>query len=90
MPGLYWRGATRDGALASMFLGLVSAVVFGALNYFNITLFGYNFGNMPLHFSFYPSCHIRLWPWYVVSMFTQKTTEKILDETQTGWYISKQ
>jgi len=26
----------------------------------------------------------------VVSMATKKTAEKILDETQTGWYISKQ
>jgi SSS family solute:Na+ symporter len=25
----------------------------------------------------------------VVSIATKKTTEKILDETQTGWYISK-
>jgi len=42
LAGLYWRGATKDGALASMTLGLVSAVVFGALNYFKITVLGYN------------------------------------------------
>ncbi|MGA9029147.1 MAG: sodium:solute symporter family protein, partial [Methanoregula sp.] len=89
LAGLYWRGATRDGALASMFLGLVSSVVFGALNYFNITLFNYNYGNLPLHFSFYPLV-ISLVAMYVVSMFTRKTSEKVLDETQTGWYISKQ
>ena len=72
LAGLYWRGATRDGALASMFLGLVSSVVFGALNYFNITLFNYNYGNLPLHFSFYPLV-ISLVAMYVVSMFTRKT-----------------
>ena len=88
LAGLYWRGATRAGALASMFLGLVSAVVFGALNYFNITLFGYNYGNLPLHFSFYPLV-ISVVAMYVVSIFSQKTSEKVLDETQTGWYISK-
>ena len=26
----------------------------------------------------------------IVSMLTKKTAEKILNETQTGWYISKQ
>jgi SSS family solute:Na+ symporter len=88
LAGLYWRGATRDGALASMFLWLVSSVMFGALNYFNITLFNYNYGDLPLHFSFYPLV-IAVVAMYVVSMFTQKTSEKILDETQTGWYISK-
>jgi SSS family solute:Na+ symporter len=88
LAGLYWRGATRDGALASMFLGLASSVVFGALNYFNITLFNYNYGDLPLHFSFYPLV-ISIVAMYVVSMFTQKTSEKVLDETQTGWYISK-
>ena len=88
LAGLYWRGATRDGALASMLLGLVSAVVIGALNYFQITLFGYNFGNIPLHFSFYPLV-ISVVAMYVVSMFSAKTSDKVLDETQTGWYISK-
>jgi SSS family solute:Na+ symporter len=88
LAGLYWRGATRDGALASMSLGLVSAVVFGALNYFKITLLGYNFANIPVHFSFYPFI-IAIVVMYVVSILTQKTDPKILDETQTGWYISK-
>src|SRR5208337_1501523 len=88
LAGLYWRGATRDGALASMLLGLLSAVAIGALNYFQITLFGYNYGNLPLHFSFYPLI-ISIVAMYVVSMFSQKTSDKVLDETQTGWYISK-
>jgi SSS family solute:Na+ symporter len=89
LAGLYWRGATRDGALASMTLGLVSAVVFGALNYFKITVLGYNFTNLPVHFSFFPFV-ISIVVMIFVSMLTQKTDQKILDETQTGWYISKQ
>ncbi|HNX17919.1 MAG TPA: sodium:solute symporter family protein [Methanoregula sp.] len=89
LAGLYWRGATREGALASMALGLASALVFGALNYFKITLCGYNFATIPVHFSFYPLI-ISVVVMVVVSMITKKTDTKILDETQTGWYISKQ
>ena len=36
LAGLYWRGATREGALASMSLGLVTALLFGFLNYFKV------------------------------------------------------
>ncbi|MFA5332652.1 MAG: sodium:solute symporter family protein [Methanoregula sp.] len=89
LAGLYWRGATRDGALASMVAGLASALVFGALNYFKISVLGYNFADLPVHFSFIPFI-IAIVVMYVVSSFTPKTDEKILDETQTGWYISKQ
>ena len=88
LAGLYWRGATKDGALASMTLGLVSAVVFGALNYFKITVLGYNFADLPVHFSFIPLI-ISIVVMVVVSRFTTKTHEKILDETLTGWYITK-
>jgi len=88
LAGLYWRGATREGALVSMTVGLLSAVIFGALNYFKITVFGYNFANLPVHFSFIPFI-IAIVLMIVVSMCTQKTDPKILDETQTGWYISK-
>jgi SSS family solute:Na+ symporter len=89
LAGLYWRGATRQGALVSMTVGLLSAVIFGALNYFKITVLGYNFANLPVHFSFIPFI-LAVLLMIVVSMCTQKTDKKILDETQTGWYISKQ
>jgi SSS family solute:Na+ symporter len=89
LAGLYWRGATKAGALASMSIGLVTSLVFGALNYFSIVLFGYNFAKIPMHFSFYPLV-ISLLAMLIVSLLTGKTHEKILDETQTGWYISKQ
>ena len=89
LAGMYWRGATRQGALAAMSLGLVTALVFGFLNYFKVVFDGVDFAKIPLHFSFY-SFVIAIIAMIVVSMVTKKTTEKILDETQTGWYISKQ
>ena len=88
LAGLYWRGATREGALASMSLGLVSALLFGFLNYFKIKAMGINFATIPLHFSAYAFI-ISILAMVIVSLFTKKTSEKILDETLTGWYISK-
>jgi SSS family solute:Na+ symporter len=89
LAGMYWRGATRQGALAAMSLGLVTALVFGFLNYFKVVFAGVDFAKIPLHFSFY-SFVIAIIAMIVVSMATKKTAEKILEETQTGWYISKQ
>jgi SSS family solute:Na+ symporter len=88
LAGLYWRGATRQGALVSMSLGLVSALLFGFLNYFKIKAMGIDFATIPLHFSAYAFI-ISLVTMIVVSLLTKKTAVKILDETQTGWYISK-
>jgi len=88
LAGLYWRGATSQGALAAMSLGLVSSLIFGFFNYLKIVIFGVDFANIPLHFSFYAFV-IAIIAMIVVSMATKKTAEKILDETQTGWYISK-
>jgi len=83
LAGLYWRGATREGAIAAMALGLISALFFGGLSYFKIQLIA-----MPMHFSFYAFV-ISLFAMIVVSMVTKKTSEKVLDETMTGWYIRK-
>lgn len=83
LAGLYWRGATRDGAIAAMALGLISALFFGGLSYFKINLIA-----MPMHFSFYAFV-ISLIAMIVVSMVTKKTSDKVLDETMTGWYIRK-
>jgi len=88
LAGLYWRGATRDGALASMALGLVSALTFGFLNYFKVKALGIDFAAIPLHFSAYAFV-ISLLAMIVVSLLTKKTDSAILDETQTGWYIAK-
>jgi SSS family solute:Na+ symporter len=88
LAGLYWRGATREGALASMSLGLVTALLFGFLNYFKVKVMGIDFAAIPLHFSAY-AFMISFVAMVVVSLLTKKTAEKILDETLTGWYISK-
>jgi len=83
LAGLYWRGATREGAIAAMALGLISALFFGGLSYFKIKLIA-----MPMHFSFYAFV-ISLLAMIVISMVTKKTSDKVLDETMTGWYIRK-
>ncbi len=83
LAGLYWRGATREGAIASMALGLISSLFFGGLSYFKIKLFA-----MPMHFSFYAFV-ISVLAMIIVSIMTTKTPDKVLDETMTGWYIRK-
>ncbi|PKL64245.1 MAG: sodium:solute symporter [Methanomicrobiales archaeon HGW-Methanomicrobiales-3] len=88
LAGLYWRGATREGALASMALGLVAALLFGFLNYFKVVALGIDFAKIPLHFSAYAFI-ISIIAMVVVSLLSKKTDEKILNETLTGWYISK-
>nr|WP_319375862.1 sodium:solute symporter family protein [uncultured Methanoregula sp.] len=89
LAGLYWRGATREGALASMTLGLIASLAFGFLNYFKIKALGIDFAAIPLHFSAYAFV-VSLLAMVIVSLLTKKTEGKILDETQTGWYISRQ
>ena len=81
LAGLYWRRATREGALASMALGLIVSVVFGGISYFKL-------GKLPMHFSFYAFV-IAVIAMIVVSLLTKPTSEKVLDETMTGWYIQK-
>jgi SSS family transporter len=88
LAGLYWRGATREGALAAMALGLITSLTFGMLNYAKVVTFGIDFGKIPLHFSAY-SFVIAILAMIIVSLLTKKNAEKVLDETQTGWYISK-
>jgi SSS family solute:Na+ symporter len=88
LAGLYWRGATREGALAAMSLGLVSSLTFGMLNYIKASVLGIDFGTIPLHFSAY-SFIIAIFAMIIVSLLTKKTTDRVLDETQTGWFISK-
>jgi SSS family solute:Na+ symporter len=59
------------------------------LNYVKATVLGIDFGKIPLHFSAY-SFIIAILAMVIVSLLTKKTSEKVLDDTQTGWYISKQ
>jgi SSS family solute:Na+ symporter len=89
LAGLYWRGATREGAIAAMAIGVVSSLTFGRLNYVKATAFGINFGTIPLHFSAY-SFILAILAMVLVSLLTKKTNEKVLDATLTGWFISKE
>jgi len=88
LAGLYWRGATREGALAAMALGLISSLAIGFLNYFKTVALGIEFAKIPMHFSFYAFV-IAILAMIIVSVLTAKTSENVLNETQTGWYFSK-
>jgi len=76
--GLYWRRATREGALASMILGLVGVFAFSYYAKF--------VAPMPMHPSIYGFA-ISVAAMIVVSLMTKKPTEKLLDETSTGMFI---
>ncbi|TAJ43911.1 sodium:solute symporter family protein [Methanofollis fontis] len=78
LAGLYWRGATREGALASMAIGLVSG---GALGYWY-----YVVEKLPVHFSLY-AVILSAVAMVVVSLATQKTDHRVLDATLTGGFI---
>jgi len=81
LAGLYWRRATRQGAIAAMALGLGSALVFGGISYFKIA-------SLPVHFSLY-GFFIALGSMIVVSLLTRPHSEEVLNKTMTGWYIRK-
>jgi Na+/proline symporter len=81
LAGLYWRRATREGALASMGLALIVSLIFGGISYFKVA-------KLPMHFSFYAFV-MAVIAMIVVSLLTKPTSEKMLDETMTGWYIHK-
>lgn len=78
LAGLYWRGATREGAIASMSLGLIGALVAGWYHWFVSPL--------PLHFSFYGFV-MSIAAMVVVSLLTRSPPADVLDTTMTGMYI---
>ena len=78
LGGLYWRRATREGAIASMALGLLSAGVFGYWHQY--------VAKLPVHFSFY-ALVISFVAMIVVSLVTSRNSKSALDETMTGLYI---
>lgn len=78
IAGLYWRRATAAGAIASMAVGLISAIGFG---------YYYQFvDKLPMHFSIY-SLALAIIAMVVVSLMTQKNSDGALDETYTGLYL---
>lgn len=76
--GLYWRRATREGALFSMGLGLVGAIVAG--------YYGKFMAPLPVHFSMYGFL-LSIAAMVVVSLLTARPSEDVLDDTMTGLYI---
>ncbi len=76
--GLYWRRATREGALASMIVGLAGALAFSYYARF--------IAPMPMHPSIYGFA-LSVAAMILVSLVTEKPSEKVLNETSTGMYI---
>src|SRR5690606_37883640 len=81
MAGLYWRRATRQGALAAITLGLGSSLVFGGISYFKIA-------SLPVHFSLYGFV-IALPCMIVVSLPTSPHSEEVSHTAMAGWSSRK-
>ncbi|WP_292396225.1 sodium:solute symporter family protein [Methanoculleus sp. UBA303] len=81
LAGLYWRGATGGGAIASMATGLVAAAVFGYWHQFVAPL--------PVHFSLYALVLSAL-AMVVVSLLSARNSKAALDNTRTGWFIQSE
>ena len=75
LAGLYWRGATREGGIASMVVGMTGAVVFGYIHQYVTPL--------PAHFSFFAFIASAA-AMVIVSLLTRKTSPEVLDATETG------
>jgi len=78
LAGLYWKRATREGAIASMAVGFSTAIGFGFVHQYIMKL--------PVHFSFY-SFILSVIAMVVVSLVTKNPPEKILKQTLTGPFI---
>jgi Na+/proline symporter len=70
--GLYWRRATREGALASMIAGLIAVSA--------ISWYGKYMATLPMHPSMYAFV-LSVATMIIVSLLTKKPSEKVLDET---------
>ncbi len=76
--GLYWRRATREGALASMVIGLVGVICF--------SYYAKYVSALPMHPSIYGFA-LSVAALVVISLLTRRPSEQILDETNTGMFI---
>jgi sodium/proline symporter len=75
---LYWRRATREGALSSMIFGLIGVSI--ARYYARYVT------PLPMHPSIYGFV-ISVAAIVIVSLMTKKPDERVLDETMTGMYL---
>ncbi len=96
LAGLYWRRATKAGAIASMAAGFVSSLVFGALHKYgpafpkegpHTWIHYLCYRPLPVHFSFYAFL-VALVVLVAVSLLTRPTRSEILDKTETGFFIA--
>ncbi len=76
--GLYWRGATKEGAIASMIVGLASVTF--ATYYHNFVT------PLPMHYSMYGFL-ASIAALVGISLVTKRADDQVLDETMTGLYI---
>ncbi|MDO5844295.1 MAG: sodium:solute symporter family protein [Methanocorpusculum sp.] len=79
IAGLYWRRATAKGAIASMIVGLATALGLGLY----VNVFG---GALPMHFSIY-ALAASIAAMIIVSLLTKKNSDSALDNTYTGLYV---
>jgi SSS family transporter len=78
LAGLYWKRASKAGAVASIVTGLVVSLSFGYIDKY--------VSKLPVHFSFIPFL-LGIVVMVVVSLLTKPNTEKTLKETDTGlWF----
>ncbi|MFA7562673.1 MAG: sodium:solute symporter family protein [Methanoculleus sp.] len=78
LAGLYWRGATGEGAIASMVVGLAASGIFGYWHQFVAPL--------PMHFSIY-ALVLSILAMVVASLLSARNSADVLDNTRTGWFI---
>jgi SSS family solute:Na+ symporter len=79
LAGLYWKRATKEGAMAAMVIGFISAVSTGYYHQY--------IAKLPVHFSFY-SFIVAIVAMIVVSLLTPKPPEDVIKRTHTGLYIN--
>jgi len=96
LAGLYWRRATRAGALAGMLSGLAASIFFGAMHRFgpafpaegSVRFYHYLFNRpLPVHFSLY-SFAVSVIVLVAVSLLTPPPPAEVIAETETGLFIS--
>ncbi|NLL14630.1 MAG: sodium:solute symporter family protein [Fibrobacter sp.] len=76
--GLYWKRATKQGAIASMSCGILCSIVLGFIDKF--------LSPLPMHFSFI-STIIAAVVFILVSLLTPAPDKTLLQETDTGFFI---
>jgi len=95
LAGLYWKRATREGALAGMLSGLAASVVFGWLGKFGpafpkegpVRFYHYLVcAPLPVHFSLYAFI-VSVAVLVVVSLLTPPPPPEVIAATETGFFI---